>query len=203
MSGLRFTVLLALPLLVGACSMVERRSTPEPVREVEPPPVQVPVPPPLEPEPTVQTAPYRPPGVLAPAELPSEAPREGPSDAPTGRPIDAKPPAADYTAPAATLVAFAEQAQDRGDYGQAAASLERALRIEPRNAYLWNRLARLRFAQGQYGEAGDLAAKSNALAGSDRALKRDNWKMVAEARRAAGDIAGARAAEQQVRLFSR
>ena len=52
-------------------------------------------------------------------------------------------------------------------------------------------------------KAGDLAAKSNALAGSDPALKRDNWRMVAAARRAAGDIAGARAAEQQVRRFSR
>jgi len=154
----------------------------------------------VEPDTSVQTAPYRPPGT--PAPLPPDAERPAVGDYAVPPPAE-RPPVGGYLAPTATLVALADQAQGRGDYGQAAASLERALRIEPRNAYLWNRLARLRFAQGQYGEAGDLAAKSNALAGSDRALKRDNWKMVAEARRAAGDIPGARAAEQQVKLLSR
>jgi len=193
MSRVRYVVLLSLPLLLAACSVAERRSTPAPVRDVGPPPVQAL--PPVEPESGVQTAPYRPPGGAVP--IGQEAESVPGQLAPTPK------AAGGYSAPAASLVAFADQAQGRGDYGQAASSLERALRIEPRNAYLWNRLARLRFAQGQYGEAGDLAAKSNALAGADRALKRDNWKMVAEARRAAGDVPGARAAEQQVKLLSR
>ncbi|MGD2084201.1 MAG: hypothetical protein PVF91_14665, partial [Chromatiales bacterium] len=73
------------------------------------------------------------------------------------------------------------------------------LRIEPRNAHLWNRLAHLRMAQDRLGEAADLAAKSNAMAGPDEALKRDNWELIAAARRAAGDTAGARAAEHRAR----
>jgi hypothetical protein len=187
MSEVRFALLLFLPVVLAACSAVEQRRTPAPVRDADTAPIQVPQPPPAAPEPSVQTAPYQPPGAIAPV-------------APTEK---ERPAAGGYTAPTATLVAMADQAEDRGEYGQAASSLERALRIEPRNAYLWNRLAHLRFSEGRYGEAGDLAAKSNALAGRDRALKRDNWKMVAAARRAAGDIPGARAAEQQVELLSR
>ena len=107
MSGLRFAALLVVSLLLSACSVVQQRSTPAPVREIKPPPVQVPPTVPAAPEPGVQTAPYRPPGAVAPAQLPSEGT--------VGTPSEGKPPAGGYTAPAATLVAFAEQAQNRGD----------------------------------------------------------------------------------------
>ena len=99
------------------------------------------------------------------------------------------------------LVDDAERLRGSGEFNRAAASLERALRIEPRNPYLWNRLARLRLEQGQYGEAADLAAKSNALAGNNASLKRDNWRMIAAVRRSAGDLAGARAAEHKADSF--
>jgi tetratricopeptide (TPR) repeat protein len=95
------------------------------------------------------------------------------------------------------LVDDAERLQGSREFNRAAASLERALRIEPRNPYLWNRLARLRLEQGQYGEAADLAAKSNAWAGNNATLKTDNWRMIAAVRRSAGDLAGARAAEHK------
>jgi Tfp pilus assembly protein PilF len=80
----------------------------------------------------------------------------------------------------------------------AAATLERALRIEPQEAYLWNRLARVRMEQGRYTQAGDLALRSNSLS-SEVALKQDNWSVIAAARRAAGDTAGAMEAEQKAR----
>ena len=81
----------------------------------------------------------------------------------------------------------------------AAATLERALRIEPQEAYLWNRLARVRMEQGHYSQAGDLASRSNALARDQVQLKQDNWSVIATARRAAGDSAGAMEAERKAR----
>lgn len=82
-----------------------------------------------------------------------------------------------------TLVQQAELQRSSGDLTGAAATLERALRIEPDSAYVWNRLAHVRAEQGQAGLAGELAAKSNAFAGSDEALKRDNERLIARSRK--------------------
>jgi tetratricopeptide (TPR) repeat protein len=73
-----------------------------------------------------------------------------------------------------------------GRLANAAATLERALRIEP--------LARVRLKQGQYAQAESVAARSNSWAGSDNALRAENWRLIAEARTARGDAEGARAA---------
>jgi hypothetical protein len=81
-----------------------------------------------------------------------------------------------------TLLQQAELQRSASDLTGAAATLERALRIEPDNAYVWNRLAHVRAEQGQAGLAGELAAKSNAFAGGDEALKRDNEKLIARSR---------------------
>jgi len=97
------------------------------------------------------------------------------------------------------LLANSEQQQKAGDTSAAVGTVERALRIEPRNAHLWNRLARLRFEQKRYTMASDLAAKSNSLAAGDSALKRQNWSLIAKARRIQGDVAGAREAELMAR----
>lgn len=76
----------------------------------------------------------------------------------------------------------------------AAASLERALRIEPRNPRLWQELARVRLKQGDYAQTESTAARSNSWAGSDNALRAENWRLIAHAREARGDTEGARAA---------
>ena len=83
-----------------------------------------------------------------------------------------------------------------GNLGSAAASLERALRIEPRNPRLWHELARVRLKQGQYAQAESVAARSNSWAGADRALRAENWRLIAESRRARGDTEGAQAASE-------
>lgn len=108
-------------------------------------------------------------------------------------PTPTLPPAGD------ALAQQAEQQRQAGDYVGAAATLERALRIQPQEAYLWNRLARVRMEQGLHSQAGNLAARSNALAGDQAQLKQDNWSMIAVARRAGGDTAGAMEAEQKAR----
>ena len=95
------------------------------------------------------------------------------------------------------LIQTAERQKNAGNMTGAAATMERALRIEPRNAHLWNQLAQLRLMQRQYGQAEDLASKSNALAAADRDLRRNNWLLIAKARRGAGNISGASLAENR------
>ena len=98
---------------------------------------------------------------------------------------------------ASSLMAKAEQQQRSGDLTGAASTLERALRIEPRNALLWNRLANVRLEQRRNALASELASKSNAFAGSDNALKKNNWLIISSARQASGDAAGAESARRR------
>lgn len=97
----------------------------------------------------------------------------------------------------ASLAQRAEQQRQAGDAGGAAATLERALRIQPQEAYLWNRLARVRMEQGMSDSAAKLATRSNALTGDEPALKTNNWEIIATARRQSGDIDGAVEAERK------
>ena len=80
------------------------------------------------------------------------------------------------------LATSADAAMARGDLTASAASLERALRIEPNNAGLWSRLAEVRLRQGDTAQAEQLALKANGLAGADAALRTRNDKIVAQAR---------------------
>ena len=97
--------------------------------------------------------------------------------------------------PAVTaLLEKAEVQTSAGQLNQADASLERALRIEPRNPALWQQLARLRFEQGLFSQAENLARKSNSLAAGNRSLRKENWNIIAQARNALGDVQGAQQA---------
>jgi predicted Zn-dependent protease len=106
--------------------------------------------------------------------------------------MDIKPT---YSTPVESLLTESRKLQGEGNLGGAVASIERALRIEPRNAYLWNRLAHLRMEQGQGKRAAELAAKSTSLAGADARLKIENYRMIAKIKRDAGDYDGATRAE--------
>ena len=89
-----------------------------------------------------------------------------------------------------------------GDYPRAAATLERAIAIEPGNAWLWHRLADTRLKEGRLQQAASLAAKSNSLAASDRSLQADNWRLIAEVRRRQGDAGAAAAAASEAARIS-
>jgi hypothetical protein len=88
-----------------------------------------------------------------------------------------------------------------GEHEQAAAGLERALRIEPTNPYLWQHLAAVRLDQGRPQQAEQFAAKSNSMAGDSAPLRLRNWRLIAEARRRAGNAAGAREAERRAAAY--
>ena len=121
------------------------------------------------------------------------------------------PPVADAPAPAprseniavAGLMETARADAAAGKLSTAAAAIERALRIEPRNPRLWHELARIRLHQRQFMQVESVAARSNSWAGSDNALRAENWRLIAEAREARGDAAGARAARESADKFSR
>ena len=89
-----------------------------------------------------------------------------------------------------------------GKLSTAAASIERALRIEPRNPRLWQELARVRLQQGQHVQAEEVAKRSSSFAGSDNALRAENWRLIAQAREALGDADGARAARESAEKLS-
>lgn len=93
------------------------------------------------------------------------------------------------------LIARAREAARAGRLDRAEALLERAVRIDPRNPVLWHYMARVHLHQGRAVRAEGLAAKSNSLARGDRLLQAANWRVIAHARAARGDAAGARAAE--------
>jgi Tfp pilus assembly protein PilF len=90
-----------------------------------------------------------------------------------------------------------------GRLANAAASLERALRIEPRNPRLWHELAQVRVKQGQYAQAESVAARSNSWADTDNTLRGANWRLIAQTREARGDAEGARAASAQAEKIGR
>ena len=114
---------------------------------------------------------------------------------PPAQPTYARP------APKRAVSVLMRRAQDQhrgGDLDGATVSLERALRIAPDDAVLWHRLAEVRMSQRSYALVTQLAAKSNALANrEDRNLRGANWTLIAQARRALGDVSGARLAEQR------
>lgn len=103
---------------------------------------------------------------------------------------------------AGAVVALLDRADgyhQSGDIGNEAATVERALRIDPNNGGLWSRLAAIRLEQGQPRQAEQLALKSNALSRGDTRLQAQNWRLVAKARWSMNDSAGARAAEKKAR----
>ena len=97
------------------------------------------------------------------------------------------------------VVSLMDQARTEASAGRlenAAASMERAIRLEPKNARLWQELARLRLNQRDYVQAENVAMRSNALTRGDYALRAANWDIIARAREARGDSAGARSARE-------
>ena len=81
-----------------------------------------------------------------------------------------------------SLLAKVDTEESAQNWERAAALLERALRIEPRNAQLWHRLAQVRLQQGQYHLAESLAKKSSALARDDIELQEKNGRLQKQAR---------------------
>lgn len=106
--------------------------------------------------------------------------------------------AAQVSGPAVlSLLSQAEQQLAAGSPDGAAAALERALRIEPRNPFVWQALAKVRLEQDLPEQSASLAGKSSSLARGNPHIESANWRLIAAARTRMGDYDGAEQARQQ------
>jgi tetratricopeptide (TPR) repeat protein len=98
------------------------------------------------------------------------------------------PPSRQFHLSAASgaLVTQAHAQAASGDYGQAAATLERAQRIEPDNPLLWIELGQVRMGEGNADQADGMDRKALALATGDSQAQETAWRLIAESLRVRG-----------------
>lgn len=144
---LRLLLLLVLATL-NACASLDPPATPAPVETREVPRT---------------AAPAAAPVVRSPLPDSSEARGSAPEPPPA-------PPAP--ATPASTLLAQVDAAITAGELERAGALCERALRIAPRDAQLWYKLASIRLQQLRYDDADGTARRALSFAGADAALTR-------------------------------
>ncbi len=91
-----------------------------------------------------------------------------------------------YTLNAASraLVTQAEAQRKTKNFIQAAATLERALRIEPNNPLLWLEYGELRMDEGNYAQAENMGRKAVASANGDPRTQSNAWRLIADSLKA-------------------
>jgi Flp pilus assembly protein TadD len=93
------------------------------------------------------------------------------------------------------LVAQAQTQMNSGNNALAAATIERALRIESDNPLLWLELAKIRRNEGNAAQAENLARKALAMATGDSRTQASAWRVIADSYRARGRNPEARDAD--------
>ncbi|WP_150748343.1 tetratricopeptide repeat protein [Pseudomonas fluorescens] len=83
-----------------------------------------------------------------------------------------------------TLIETASRQYENGKLDQAAATLERALHIQPNNPATLHYLGVLRLQQGQYQQAETLAVRSNMRVGRNVELRNRNYQLIQAAQQA-------------------
>lgn len=153
--------------------------------------------------------------VLLASCVPFERPGAPPSsEHPAGKPADIAPAApnpysikqgnyvrapGEVSGPAVLkLLDQAKGELSAGRAEQAVADLEIALNIEPRNPFIWQELAQAHLAQHLPDQAENKAQRSNGFARGNPYIELDNWRVIAEARQARGDLTGARQAQDRI-----
>ncbi|MGV8423708.1 penicillin-binding protein activator LpoP, partial [Pseudomonas aeruginosa] len=104
--------------------------------------------------------------------------------------------------PVLAMLTTAQQQQGSGDLNSAAASLERAQRIAPREPQVLYRLAQVRLAQGDAAQAEQVARRGLSYANGRPTLQAGLWELIAQAREKQGDSAGAALARQKAKVSS-
>ncbi len=99
-------------------------------------------------------------------------------------------------ASALKLLEVARKQAEDGQGDLAAATLERAIKIEPGNPWLWHRLAVLRMQQEKWAQAIELANRSIALANGNQRLLGGNWLVISLALEGAGSREAAATAKK-------
>ena len=111
-------------------------------------------------------------------------PQPGPP--PPGVTEQPRPPPKQFKLSPATsaLVAQARKQANTGAYEPAAATIERALRIEPENPLLWIELGQVRLSEGNASQANSMGHKALALATGDAQAQASSWHLIADSLRA-------------------
>lgn len=174
---LRAGLMVAAALALVACQTPVPRSPPPPSREPAP---QVP-PPATSPQPAPQTTPDAP-GSARPARPPSRSFRLGPATS--------------------ALVAQGRAQSKAGQHAAAAATVERAVRIEPANPLVWLELAKVRQAEGRHDQGQSLAEKALSMAAGDASVQASAWRLIAATQRARGRMLQARESERRANALS-
>ncbi len=181
---LSFLILFLLPAC--ATSWPDPYEKPKPVVVSAPEPVFIPEPTPEPPVVETMALPDSRVGTATPIEIPAPTPV-----------IEAEPELA-------AVVALRGQAQSslsNGEPAMAAASIERALRIQAKNPILWLDLAEIRFAQQEFTQAENTAKKALAYAGNKRDINKQAWTVIANSRYARNDKDGGLRAEAEASRF--
>ena len=122
-----------------------------------------------------------------PTPGPGPGTAQPPPAAQPGQPPGApsRPPPKQYHLGAASsaLVAQAHKQLTGGDFGLAAATIERAMRVEPDNPLLWIELGRVRYTAGDYSQADSMGHKALALATGDPQAQASAWRLIADSLR--------------------
>lgn len=105
--------------------------------------------------------------------LPSQMPRERP-----------RSPPATLSPASRSLVNQAQAQRKKGDLPGATVSLERALRIEPRNPLLWLEMGRLRMDQQNYLQAENMGRKALSMSVGDDSTQSGAWRLISDSLRA-------------------
>jgi len=116
-------------------------------------------------------------------------------------PIDQPKTATEMNPAVLSLLEQADSLRTAGDLAGAASRLERAQRIAPTEPEVYFQLSSVRLEQGNYQDAANIANQAIDLAGSDAAMKRDLYTVIARARDALGDSAAASEARRLARTF--
>lgn len=149
------------------------------------------------------TPPPAPPSGSAPVITQPAPPPETPTEAtplPPPAPVQREPT---LSSASRALVAQAQSQAAAKNFPVAAASIERALRIEPDNPLLWIELAKVRQAEGNQLQAENMARKALSMSVNAPRTQSVAWKLIADTYRARGRNVEAQEAQARSESLSR
>jgi tetratricopeptide (TPR) repeat protein len=115
--------------------------------------------------------------------IPVYEPRKQSYPQPVEPEIQVVPPSVErISGPAEPLYRKAKSQLSQKQYKQAELTIERALRVEPKNGYYWYTLAEIASSQNQNGRAVQFCLKSKSFAAGDTRLLQLNDQLIAKSR---------------------
>ena len=175
--SLRSLTLLAATLVLAACAV------PQPYRV-----------------PSQSPAPESPAGGTPATTTPAPTPESVPEAPPPPQPVVKEPT---LSSASRALVSQAQTQVAAKNFPVAAASIERALRIEPDNPLLWLELGKVRQEEGNYVQAENMARKALSMSINAPRAQSAAWKLISDSYRARGKNVEAQDAQRRSEALTR